>query len=56
MEDRHECVRFWRELRTEAARARNNRTATYLMGMPLLPDQLEEALSQFGLNCDEYEV
>jgi hypothetical protein len=46
----------WRELRAEAARAHNNRTAAYLLGMPLLPDQLEEALSQFGLNCEEYEV
>jgi hypothetical protein len=46
----------WRELRAEAARAHNNRTAAYLLGMPLLPDQLEDALSQLGLNCDEYEV
>jgi hypothetical protein len=26
----------------------NTRTAAYLLGMPLLPDYLEEALDQFG--------
>lgn len=43
----------WNELRAEAARAHNNRTASYLLGMPLLPDHLEEALSQFGISCEE---
>ena len=43
----------WDELRSEAARAHNRRTASYLLGMPLLPNHLEEALSQFGLSCDE---
>lgn len=43
----------WNELRAEAARAHNNRTASYLLGMPLLPDYLEEALSQFGISCEE---
>lgn len=46
----------WAELRAEAVQAHNNRTAAYLLGMPLLPDQLEDALSQFGLSCAEYEV
>jgi hypothetical protein len=46
----------WDELRAEAARARNKRTATYLLGMPLLPDHLEEALSQFGLSSEDYET
>ena len=41
------------ELRAEAARAHNKRTASYLLGMPLLGDYLEEALSQFGLSCNE---
>jgi hypothetical protein len=49
-------VANWKELRAEAARAHNNRTASYLLGMPLLPDQLEDALAQFGLSCAEYEV
>jgi hypothetical protein len=43
----------WDELHAEAARAHNNRTASYLLGMPLLPDYLGEALSQFGISCEE---
>lgn len=46
----------WDELRAEAARAHNNRTARYLLGTPLLADYLEEALSQFGESCDDFEV
>ena len=46
----------WDELRAEALRAHNNRTASYLLGMPLLPDHLEDALSQFGLSCEEFEM
>jgi hypothetical protein len=43
----------WEELRAEAARVHNNRTARYLLGMPLLGDYLEEGLTQFGHNCAE---
>ncbi len=43
----------WDNLRDEAARAHNNRTAAYLLGLPLLPDYLEEALAQFGITCEE---
>jgi hypothetical protein len=43
----------WDELRVEAARAHNRRTASYLLGMPLLADYLDEALAQFGHSCDE---
>lgn len=46
----------WDELRAEASRAHNNRTASYLLGMPLLPDHLEEALSQFGCSCEDFEM
>ena len=46
----------WDELRAEAARAHNKRTAAYLLGMPLLADHLEEALSQFDRSCDEFEM
>ncbi len=46
----------WAELRAEAARAHNNRTASYLLGIPLLADYLEEGLAQFGLSCEEFEV
>ena len=43
----------WSELRAEAARAHNKRTASYLLGMPLLANYLEDAASQFGISCDE---
>ena len=43
----------WSELHAEAERAHNNRTASYLLGMPLLADYLEEALSQFGISWEE---
>jgi Protein of unknown function (DUF3775) len=45
----------WQDLRAEAARAHNKRTAEYLLGMPLLGDYLEEALSQFGHSMEEFE-
>ncbi|NKK71029.1 DUF3775 domain-containing protein [Rhizobium leguminosarum bv. viciae] len=38
----------WEDLRRQAAEAHNNRTAAYLLGLPLLPDYLEEALDLFG--------
>lgn len=43
----------WRELRGKAARVHNNRTASYLLGMTLLADYLEEAFAQFGMSCAE---
>ncbi len=46
----------WEELRAEAARAHNKRTASYLLGMPLLADYLEEGLSEFGRSCEEFEM
>jgi hypothetical protein len=46
----------WEDLRAEAARLHNKRTASYLLGMPLLPDHLEDALSQFGSSCEEFEM
>ena len=46
----------WDELRAEAARAHNKRTAAYLLGMPLLADHLEEALSLFDRSCDDFEM
>ncbi len=41
------------DLRAEAARAHNRRTAAYLLGIPLLADYLDEAISQFGISCEE---
>lgn len=49
-------VEDWEQLRDEAARAHNRRTAAYLLGMPLLADHLEEGLAQCGLSCDEFEL
>jgi hypothetical protein len=43
----------WADLRDEAARAHNRRTAAYLLGIPLLADYLDEAISQFGISCEE---
>jgi hypothetical protein len=47
-------VAEWDELRTEAARLHNNRTAAYLLGKPMLADNLAEGLSQFGISCDDF--
>ena len=46
----------WDDLRAEAARAHKKRTSRYMLGMPLLPDYVEEALSQLGLSCEDYEI
>jgi hypothetical protein len=45
----------WEELRGEAARAHNRRTAAYLLSMPLLPTYLQEGLAELGLSCEEFE-
>lgn len=45
----------WEQMRAEAARDHNQRTAAYLLGMPLLSDYLEDAMNQFGLSCDNVE-
>ena len=45
----------WRDLRSEALRAHNNRTASYLIGTPMLADYLAEALSQFGKSFEDFE-
>jgi Protein of unknown function (DUF3775) len=45
----------WYELRAEASRAHNDRTASYLIGTPMLADYLEEALSQFGKSFEDFE-
>ena len=46
----------WADIREEAARAHNERTASYLLGMPMLGDFLEEGLSTLGYSCEEYEI
>jgi Protein of unknown function (DUF3775) len=45
----------WDSLRSQAAAAHNDRTALYLLGMPLLSDYLDEALAQFGHSAEEFE-
>jgi Protein of unknown function (DUF3775) len=46
----------WDDLRDEAQRQHNKRTAAYLLGEPLLSDHLEEGLSQFGFSCEDFEI
>ena len=45
-------IEDWSALRDEAARAHNQRTASYLLGIPLLADYLGEAAAQFGISSD----
>lgn len=46
----------WYDLRDEAQRQHNKRTAAYLLGEPLLSDHLEEGLSQFNFTCEDFEI
>lgn len=46
----------WEAMRVEGLREHAGRVAIYLMGEPLLGDYLEEALSQFGFSCAEFEI
>jgi Protein of unknown function (DUF3775) len=43
----------WDDLRNEATRAHNKRTASYLLGMPLLPSHLEDGLDELGISLEE---
>lgn len=45
-------VAEWGDLREEADRLHNRRTAAYLLGKPMLADHLEEGLSEFGFSFD----
>jgi len=49
-------VADWDEVIAMAEERHNERTAEYLLGMPLLPDYLEEGLAQFGLSCEGFEM
>ena len=46
----------WRSGLSRVRDVRRYHTADYLLGTPLLADFLEEALSQFGLSCEEFEL
>jgi Protein of unknown function (DUF3775) len=48
-------LKDWDDLRSQAAAAHNDRTASYLLGMPLLSDYLDEALAQLGHSAEEFE-
>jgi len=50
------AIEDWDDLRAEAARAHNRRTAPYLLGKPMLADHLEEGLAQFECSCEDYPV
>jgi hypothetical protein len=45
----------WQDLREEAARLHNRRTAQYLLGKPMLADHLEEGLVQLGYAVEDFE-
>lgn len=46
----------WESLKAQAAEERNNRTASYLLGMPQLGDYLEDGLAALGRSCAEFEM
>lgn len=49
-------IEEWAELRREAAEGRNGRTASYLLGEPLLSDFLAEGLDEFGLSWGDERI
>jgi Protein of unknown function (DUF3775) len=46
-------IEDWDELRREAADGRNKRTASYLLGEPMVSDYLAEGLDAFGLSWND---
>jgi len=46
-------IEEWDDLRREAAEGHNNRTASYLLGEPLVSDYLAEGLDAFGLSWSD---
>ena len=46
-------IEEWDDLRSEAADGRNRRTASYLLGEPLVSDYLAEGLDAFGLDWND---
>ena len=49
-------IEDWGTVRAEAAWAHNDRTASYLLGIPQLADFLEDGLAAFGKSCEEFEM
>ncbi len=46
-------IEEWGTALAEARSNRNARTASYLLGTPLVADYLQEGLSLHGYSCDE---
>jgi hypothetical protein len=46
----------WESLVQEAQEIVDEKAPDYLIGMPLLADYLEEALSQLGFSCEDFEL
>ncbi len=44
----------WPVVQAQARERINDRVIDYLLGIPMLPDYLEEALAQFGETCENY--
>jgi hypothetical protein len=44
----------WRSVMADIKDVREQHTADYLLGTPLLADYLEEGLSLFGLSCEDF--
>ena len=49
-------IEDWDELRREAADGRNDRTAQYLLGEPMLGDLLAEGLDAFGITWTDKRI
>jgi hypothetical protein len=45
----------WEDAVAQARERRESPTATYLLGEPLLPDYLEDALAAFGQSCRDFD-
>jgi hypothetical protein len=48
-------IEQWDEAKETAVERHNARTAQYLLGIPLLPDYLEEGLAAFDLSCVDFD-
>ena len=46
----------WTSAVAAAGERHEGPTWKYLLGMPLLPDHLQDALSAFGRSCEDYEL
>jgi Protein of unknown function (DUF3775) len=46
----------WTEARSLAGERHRRHSATYLTGIPMLGDYLEEGLSELGHSCESYEI